>query len=65
MAQRDELFQKFGPILLEAIVRLAVDEANRVRNHIGMPPITKEMFYEEINNHLTSLEPYDWMQEEP
>lgn len=61
MAQRDELFQKFGPILLEAIVRLQVDEANRIRTKLGMPPITKEMFFNEINNHLSHLEPYDWM----
>lgn len=64
MSQRDELFQKFGPILLEAIVRLCVDEANRVRDKIGMPAITKEMFYDEINNHLSELEPYDWMNPE-
>lgn len=61
MAQRDDLFRKFGPILLEALVRMIVDECNRLRSHAGMPPITKEMFFDEINNHLSELEPYDWM----
>lgn len=64
MPQRDELFRQFGPILLEALTRMMVDECNRLRSHVGMPPITKEMFMTEINNHLSTLEPYDWMTEE-
>lgn len=63
MALRDDLMQKFGPILLEAIVIMAVQEANRVRSQIGMPTITKEQFFNEINNHLSTLEPYEWMEE--
>lgn len=62
MSQRDDLMRKFGPILLEAIVIMAVQEANRVRTHIGMPTITKEQFFDEINNHLSTLEPYEWME---
>jgi len=62
MTQRDELFIKFGPILLEAIVRIAIEDLNRIRTHIGMQPITKEMFMEQINNDLAHLEPYDWME---
>ena len=65
MAQRDELFIKFGPILLEALVILQVQEANRIRSKIGMPQITREMFFDEINNHTSELEPYDWMNQSP
>ena len=63
MGQRDELFEQFGPLLLEAIVILHVEEANRIRSKLGMPQITKEIFFTEINNHLSEVEPYDWMTE--
>lgn len=63
MAQRDDLMRKFGPILLEAIIRITVEDLNRIRAHVGMQPITEQMFMEQINNDLAHLEPYDWMQE--
>lgn len=62
MTQRDELMQKFGPLLLEAFGRITFDEINRIRQHVGMSPITWQDFFTEINNHLSTLEPYDWME---
>lgn len=64
MANRDELFKKFGPILLEAIVRVTVEDLNRIRAHVGMQTITEEMFMDQINNDLGHLEPYSWMKTE-
>lgn len=61
MALRDELMRKFGPKLIEAILRISIAEHNRHREHIGLPPITEEMFYDEINNDLSHIEDYDWM----
>lgn len=61
MTQRDELMQKFGPLLLEAFSRILFDDLNRIRAHVGLPVFTWEQFFAEINNHLSSLEPYDWM----
>lgn len=61
MAQRDELMQKFGPLLLEAFGRIIFEEINRIRSHTGMPPVTWENFFTEINNHLSTLEPYEWL----
>lgn len=61
MAERDELFRKFGPLLLETIVIMVVQETNRLRTELGMQLITKEMFFDEINNHLSEVLPYDWM----
>lgn len=63
MSDRDELFQKFGPLLLEAFMTLIFEESNRIRRHVGMPEITKQDVLDEINNHLSELDPYDWMQE--
>lgn len=61
MAQRDELFRRFGPIFLEAIAIMIVEESNRIRTHLGMPLITKQMFLDEITTKLDQLLPYDWM----
>lgn len=65
MAQRDELFRQFGPMLLEAFAVMILEEVNRIRQHVGMPQITKQQVLNEINNHLSALEQYDWMKEEP
>lgn len=64
MTERDKLFQKFGPILLEAIVIMMVQETNRLRAQLNMQPVTKEMFFDEINNHLSEIQPYEWMEQE-
>lgn len=65
MAQRDNLMKKFGPILIEAIIRVTIEDLNRIRAHVGMQPITEELFFEQINNDLEHLEPYDWMEVPP
>lgn len=63
MTQRDELMQKFGPLLLEAFGRIIFDEINDLRIHNGLPPRTWEQFFDEINNHLSSIPLYSWMEE--
>lgn len=62
MAMRDDLMRKFGPILLEAVIRVTIEDLNRIRAHVGMQPITEEMFLDQINNDLSHLEPYNWME---
>lgn len=61
MATRDETMQQFGPILLEALALLLLDEINILRNAAGLPPRTKQQALDAINNHVQSLPPYDWM----
>lgn len=63
MTKRDELMQKFGPFLIEAFARIAVEEINRLRTHVGMPTITWQQFFDEINNDFSHLEPYEWMED--
>lgn len=63
MSKRDELYEKFGPTLLEAIVRTIIEDLNRIRTTAGMVQITKEMFMDQIENNLSHLEPYNWMEE--
>lgn len=64
MAQRDDTFQKFGPILLEAACLVIVELQNELRRNQGMPEITEQDVLDLLNNHLAELEPYVWMQEE-
>lgn len=63
MGQRDNLMRKFGPILLEAFGIIIFDEFNRIRAHVGLTPLTWAQFMDEINNHTSTLEPYDWMEQ--
>lgn len=60
---RDELYRRFGPALLEAHARLILDYINEIREHIDLPKITKKQALADIQNHLSSLEEYDWMKE--
>ena len=64
MAIRDDLFRKFGPILFEASIVSILELVNETRRARGWPDITLQDFYDKINNHITELQPYDWMQEE-
>lgn len=61
MSQRDELFQLFGPLLLEAITDFLLDNVNTLRKEQGMPEITKDDYLTQLLNHVTKLEPYSWM----
>jgi len=63
MAKREDLFKKFGPILTEAVLTVQLQEANRVRSWLGKPQITKQDLLDELNNALSDLEPYSWMNE--
>lgn len=65
MSKRDEVFQMFGPKLLEGFLGLIFAENNLLRTHAGLPPRTKLQVYDEIMNHTTTLPDYEWMAEEP
>lgn len=49
---RDDLFKKFGPILLEALIKTLVEELNLTRRKIGMDEITPEDILHQIESHL-------------
>ncbi|GAI50523.1 unnamed protein product [marine sediment metagenome] len=64
MSTRDDTFQKFGPILLEASILVQVELYNKLAKNQGMPEVTEQDLIDSLNNHLSELEPYTWMQEE-
>lgn len=64
MPDRNETYRHFGPILLESLCLVLLNHINQLRTNQGMPVITEQDIVDELNNHLTELEPYDWMTEE-
>lgn len=64
MATRDELFARFGPLLLEAVVVDLFENIRTLRHATGQPERTLEDFLTEIADRLDALEPYPWMQEQ-
>lgn len=65
MAKRDELFRQFGPLLIEALFDFLLENVNTLRQNQGMPEITKDDYLTLLSNHITELEPYDWMKKPP
>lgn len=64
MAIREELFRRFGPLLIEALVLIIKDEINILRTQAGLPERTNEQIINAISNKLNTLELYPWMQKE-
>ena len=60
---RDEAYQRFGPVLLEAVVRKLVDEINILRSEIDLPQRTQQQVIDALTEEYQSLPDYDWMGE--
>lgn len=65
VAEREELYMRFGPLLLEAMILVLLEQINVLRNEQGMPEITEQDLIDSLENHLSELTPYDWMTEDP
>lgn len=61
MPARDDTYAKFGPMLLEAMLLVILEHINVLRNEQGMPEITEQDLIDSLNNHLSELTPYNWM----
>lgn len=64
MALRDNVYEKFGPLLMEALFDTMLDEINELRTRAGLPIRPKEQFLGSAHNNMDHLEPYDWMEGE-
>ena len=61
---REELYRRFGPMLIEAIVLIIRDEINILRSQHGLPERTNQQIMDAISNRLSNLDEYDWMKEQ-
>lgn len=61
MITRDEAYRKFGPILLESMCLVLLEQINALRKNQGMPEITEQNIIDSLMNHCSELLPYDWM----
>jgi len=62
MATREDLYRKFGPQLIEALVLIIKDEINILRGEAGLPERTNQQIMDAIDNRLTNDVPiYNWM----
>lgn len=64
MALRDDVYRQFGPVLMEALFDMILDEVNQLRTNAGLPERTKEYFLGRAHNAHAHLPPYDWMSEQ-
>ena len=61
MATREELYQKFGPKLLEALVLVVKDEINILRVEAGLEERTGAQIVNALSSKLDGLSNYEWM----
>lgn len=62
MATRETLLRKFGPKLLEALCIVLLQEVNRLRQEVLLPPLTEDDVLTEIETVLETLPDYEWME---
>lgn len=60
---RNELYEHFGPKLVEAIVLVVKDEINLLRLQLGLSERTNEQIRNVVSSKLESLSDYGWMEE--
>lgn len=61
-AARDNLYRKFGPMLLEAVVMVIKDEINLLRTEHGLPERTNTQLVNAIETKLSEIKKYEWME---
>jgi hypothetical protein len=59
---RDEIYQRFGPLMLEAIVRVIFSEINILRTRAGLEPRTIQQGIDALETQLGHLTKYQWME---
>ena len=64
MVTKEELYSKFGPLLIEALTILTLDEVNTLRENAGLPLRTKQQLMNKLDTVLECLHKYGWMSED-
>lgn len=61
MATRSEMFQLFGPKLIEAIAKELLAEINTIRTNHSLPEIETQDFTDSVVASVATIPDYDWM----
>lgn len=61
MATREDLYRKFGPLMIEALMRLVFSEINILRQAAGLQARTVQQGLDALETQLGNLSKYDWM----
>lgn len=64
MSVRDNVFERFGPLLMEALFLAWLRELNEVRAGQGKQPLTADYILGRIHNDMNHIDDYDWMTNE-
>lgn len=62
MSVRDEVFERFGPKLMEALFLAWLRELNEIRIELGKQPLTEEYILGRLHNDMNHIDDYDWME---
>lgn len=60
---REEIYNKFGPRMLEAIVRVIADEINELRTNAGLAPRTNEQILQALIDKYQIIPPFNFESE--
>ena len=58
---KEELYQRFGPKLIDALTQVILDEVNLLRVEVGLVPRTGEQVVNAIAGKLENIPDYKWM----
>lgn len=58
---REAMYRQFGPILLEAVVRVVKDEINILRAQHGLSARTDQQLINALETKMAELPKYAWM----
>jgi hypothetical protein len=61
---RDELFEQFGPMIIEAVCLVVKDEINILRTQHGLAERTNQQIVDAVGAKLNSLGNYGWLNSE-
>lgn len=64
MANRERLYEQFGPKLIEALTIIIKDEINVLRTKEGLPEKDNQQIINTLSNKLNELDDYEFAKRE-
>jgi hypothetical protein len=65
MANRETLYDQFGPKMFEAMLQVILDENNILRVALGLPERTMAQASDKLESKLDNIPDYDFLKEQP